>query len=82
MPRWATAVRLRLRSLFLGARVEGELQEELAYHFERGRSRGWALRVGVPGLWFGAAVLAKASGLVARLIERHQVRGLSVAPPA
>jgi polar amino acid transport system substrate-binding protein len=25
---------------------------------------------------------AKASGLVARLIERHQVRGLSVAPPA
>jgi len=25
---------------------------------------------------------AKASGLVARLIERHQIRGLSVAPPA
>ena len=25
---------------------------------------------------------AKASGLVARLIERHKVRGLSVAPPA
>ena len=25
---------------------------------------------------------AKASGLVARLIERHHVRGLSVAPPA
>ena len=24
---------------------------------------------------------AKASGLVARLIERHQIRGLSVAPP-
>jgi polar amino acid transport system substrate-binding protein len=25
---------------------------------------------------------AKASGLVARLIERHSVRGLTVAPPA
>ena len=25
---------------------------------------------------------AKASGLVARLIERHGVRGLTVAPPA
>jgi polar amino acid transport system substrate-binding protein len=25
---------------------------------------------------------AKASGFVARLIERHKVRGLSVAPPA
>jgi polar amino acid transport system substrate-binding protein len=24
---------------------------------------------------------AKASGLVARLIERHRIRGLSVAPP-
>jgi hypothetical protein len=36
----------------------------LAYHFERGRGRRWALRVGVPALWFAAAVLAKASGLV------------------
>ena len=40
-----------------------------------------------PGNTAGAAFLrdfveeAKASGLVARLIERHQVRGLAVAPP-
>jgi polar amino acid transport system substrate-binding protein len=44
--------------------------------------------IGIPhGREAGAAFLrdfveaAKASGLVARLIERHKVRGLSVAPP-
>jgi hypothetical protein len=36
----------------------------LVYHFRTGRDRGWLRRVGVPALWFGAAVLAKASGLV------------------
>jgi hypothetical protein len=36
----------------------------LAYHFRTGRDCGWLGRVGVPALWFGAAVLAKASGLV------------------
>jgi polar amino acid transport system substrate-binding protein len=44
--------------------------------------------IGIPhGREAGAVFLrdfveeAKASGLVARLIERHKVRGLSVAPP-
>jgi len=36
----------------------------LAYHFHRGREGGWIRRRAVPALWFGAAVLAKASGLV------------------
>lgn len=36
----------------------------LAYHFHAGREAGWWRRVGIPGVWFGAAVLAKASGIV------------------
>jgi len=36
----------------------------LAYHFRIGREAGWMQRRVVPALWFGAAVLAKASGLV------------------
>jgi Dolichyl-phosphate-mannose-protein mannosyltransferase len=36
----------------------------LVYHFQRGRDAGWVRRRAVPALWFGAAVLAKASGLV------------------
>src|SRR2546428_5103010 len=35
MPRWLTQVRLRVRSLFHGDRVEQELQEEMRYHLER-----------------------------------------------
>ena len=35
MPRWITQVRLRLRSLFHGERVEQELREEMRYHLER-----------------------------------------------
>jgi hypothetical protein len=49
----------------------------LAHHFDRGRTRGWARRVGMPGLWFAAAVLAKASGLVLGLVALavvHAVR--------
>jgi hypothetical protein len=34
------------------------------YHFRRGRCRGWWLRVALPGLWFGVALLCKASALV------------------
>ncbi|HEV3446839.1 MAG TPA: hypothetical protein VG099_19530 [Gemmataceae bacterium] len=34
------------------------------YHFRAGRDAGWLRRVGLPAFWFGAAVLAKASGLV------------------
>jgi hypothetical protein len=34
------------------------------HHFRAGREAGWLWRVGVPAFWFGAAVLAKASGLV------------------
>src|SRR5262249_57862459 len=36
----------------------------LVYHFRAGREAGWPRRVAVPAFWFGAAVLAKASGLV------------------
>jgi hypothetical protein len=36
----------------------------LAYHFRLNRERGWWRRVGVPGVWFAAALLAKASGMV------------------
>lgn len=35
MPSWMRRVRLRLRSLFRGDRVERELDEELRYHLER-----------------------------------------------
>ncbi len=40
----------------------------LVYHFRTGRESGWLRRVGVPTLWFAAAVLAKASGLVFGLL--------------
>jgi hypothetical protein len=36
----------------------------LLYHFRAGREAGWRRRCGVPGLWFGLALLAKASALV------------------
>src|SRR5262249_10176516 len=36
----------------------------LVYHFRIGREAGWFWRVGVPGLWFAATILSKASGLV------------------
>ncbi len=36
----------------------------LAHHFRAGRDGPWLRRVGWPCLWFAAAVLAKASGLV------------------
>jgi hypothetical protein len=36
----------------------------LVYHFQTGRTNSWFWRIGVPAFWFGAAVLAKASGLV------------------
>jgi len=35
MPRWFSAVRVTLRSLFRRRRVEEELEEELRYHLER-----------------------------------------------
>ncbi|HET6880118.1 MAG TPA: glycosyltransferase family 39 protein, partial [Pirellulales bacterium] len=36
----------------------------LVYHFYTAREKTWWRRVALPGVWFGAAVLAKASGLV------------------
>jgi hypothetical protein len=36
----------------------------LVYHFRTGREARWMRRVGWPTFWFGAAVLAKASGLI------------------
>jgi len=35
----------------------------LIYHFHAGRGGGWLRRVGVPSLWFGVALSAKASAL-------------------
>src|SRR5262249_5431703 len=35
----------------------------LVYHFPVGRCAGWLRRVGVPSLWFGVALSAKASAL-------------------
>ncbi len=36
----------------------------LLYHFQKNREQRWGWRVAWPALWFGLAVLAKASGLV------------------
>ncbi len=36
----------------------------LVYHFRRGRTSGWRLRVGLPSFLFGLALLAKASALL------------------
>jgi len=36
----------------------------LVYHFREGRTSGWWLRVGLPSLLYGLALLAKASALV------------------
>jgi hypothetical protein len=36
----------------------------LTYHAFHGQNRGWTRRVLVPGLWYGLATLAKASGMV------------------
>ncbi len=36
----------------------------LVYHFDRGREQSWIKRVAVPGLWYGLAILSKASAIV------------------
>ncbi len=36
----------------------------MVYHFDRGRNRPWLRRVGLPGAWFGLAILSKASAIV------------------
>lgn len=36
----------------------------LVYHFDRGREQPWMERVALPGLWYGLAILSKASALV------------------
>src|SRR5204863_2814462 len=36
----------------------------LLYHFRTGREAGWVRRRAVPAVWFGLAILAKASALV------------------
>jgi 4-amino-4-deoxy-L-arabinose transferase-like glycosyltransferase len=38
------------------------------YHYQVGRERGWLLRVGLPGVLFGIALLAKVSTLVFGLL--------------
>ncbi|MFI5268397.1 MAG: ArnT family glycosyltransferase [Chloroflexota bacterium] len=65
----------------------------LAYHFSAGREGNWGRRVALPGCCFGAALLAKASGLVFgpllmavvefdRLARNGQLRALFAAQPA
>ncbi len=34
------------------------------YHFRMGREKGWWLRIAIPALWFGLAILTKVSGMV------------------
>lgn len=34
------------------------------YHYARGRDAGWWWRIGLPGVLYGASILAKASGLI------------------
>jgi hypothetical protein len=56
-----------------------------AYYFRVGRQTRWTRRVALPALWFGAALLCKASALVfgplcATIIELH--RFWSSVPPA
>jgi hypothetical protein len=36
----------------------------LVYHFRTERESPWGRRIGLPALWYGVAILAKASGLV------------------
>jgi hypothetical protein len=61
----------------------------MAYHFRAGRDAGWLRRIGLPALWFGAAVLAKASGMVFGVVcllvmelERLLCAGAFSNPPA
>ncbi len=48
----------------------------LVYHFHHGQGMGWGRRVVVPGMLFGLAILAKASGLVFG-VQAMLVLGLS-----
>jgi hypothetical protein len=36
----------------------------LVYHYRTGREAAWSRRIAIPGFWFAATMLAKASGLV------------------
>lgn len=36
----------------------------LVYHFHTGRARAWWPRIGIPGIWLAAALVAKASAMV------------------
>lgn len=52
----------------------------LVYHFRTGRDAAWWWRVAIPGFWFGAGVLSKASGLVygplcLLAVEMYRLRG-------
>jgi hypothetical protein len=61
----------------------------LFYHFRSGREGGWAGRLALPALWYGLAILAKASALVYGPIcliviefERVLRSGALACPPA
>lgn len=76
MPRWVTTLRLRLRSLFLTADVEHELEEELQYHFEREVEERRA--AGVPGDEARVAARRSMGALTQNMEVCRDMRGLNV----
>jgi predicted permease len=78
--RWATIVRLRLRSLFRAERVDGELDEELAFHLDRLTEANVAA-----GMEPGQArreALRELGGLDRRREECRDARGLNLVDDA
>ena len=44
--------------------ISADVLVALLYHFRAGREAGWFRRVALPAVWFGLAILAKASAVV------------------
>ena len=76
MTRWVTTLRLRLRSLFLKADVERELDEELQYHFEREVEQRRA--AGVPDAEARAAARRSMGAVTQNMEACRDMRGLNV----
>ena len=74
--RFASIVRLRLRSLFSRAVVEQELDEEMQYHLEREIEENVARGMSRSGA--RAAALRSISGLTQRTEECRDMRGFNV----
>jgi macrolide transport system ATP-binding/permease protein len=75
MPRRLTQLRLRLRSLFLRARVEQELEQEMQYHLDREIEERLAAGVSAEEARFAAR---RSLGPIAKSVEEcRDVRGLN-----